>query len=65
MARRTAIEEASRLIDQFFKETMQDYKDEMAKTQQPHRVLGLHAEVQALDKAQGKFYAWKTSRGKA
>lgn len=65
MARRTAIEEAQRLIERFFKETKDGYMQQIMATRQKGRRAELLKQLDVFDKVEGRAYDWLTSQVKA
>ena len=65
MARRTAIAEATDLIDQFFKETKDGYMQDIMATRVMDRRQALLSELDVFDKVAGRYYAWVNSRKNA
>ena len=63
MARRTALAEASDLIEQFFKEVKADYMRDIMSTRQMGRRKELLRQIDMFDKVHGRAYDWLTSRG--
>jgi hypothetical protein len=63
MARKTAAEEVEKLTKQFFAETKEGLWLDIRQTRQMSRRKALLAEVDALDKVEGRFYHWLTSLG--
>jgi len=63
MARRTALAEATKLIEQFFDETLEGYWKDIRATRIDTRRQALMDQVDMFDKVRGRAYAWLTSRG--
>ena len=62
MARRTALAEATDLINRFFTETKDGYMKDVLATRIPERRSVLLSEVDVLDKVEGRYYAWINSQ---
>ena len=63
MARRTALAEATKLIERFFIETKQGYMKDILATRINTRRQELLAQVDMFDKVEARAYDWLNSQG--
>ena len=63
MARKTALEEVQKHCADFFSETRAQLQRDITGTKQWPRRKAMLAELDALDKVEGRFYHWLTSLG--
>ena len=62
MARRTALAEATGLIERFFVETKDGLMTDIRATRQPPRRAELLSQLDTFDKVEGRYYHWLTSQ---